>query len=230
MLLTPVEFTEKHFEDDVQIALVGMSNIGKSTLSRIIEEYANAHRTSIDAIIYERLGFNDNSKRRTKILADWLGTPDEDAYHSRKKEYLNHEETALQEQNVRKAKGNKILDTTGSIVYVNPSVLSDMQKHYIVVHLALTDTIRESLIDIFTQQPKPVIWSSYILENSCQKGKNCIDYYPELLEERESSYRALADISIPADFIAHPYQHNRLTFYHFYDAIHRTLEEKNKER
>jgi len=128
MLLSSADFDAKRAKGDLSIALIGMSNIGKSyTAHRIAKANGFAHY-DVDTLIQAKM---DNPSMAA--MAKWMGQPYADGYAHRAAEYLalETELTLAADQQ----SGNQILDTTGSVIHIDDSALKAIKNNYLIVYI-----------------------------------------------------------------------------------------------
>ena len=136
MKLTKAEFAERYAKGTLKIAFIGMSNIGKSyTALRLATRY-EFNLIEVDKIIWENLGHDS-----MEAFAQWQGHPYTHGYSEREKESI-----ALESQATRAAlntqEQNPMIDTTGSVIYVDQDVLKKLKQDYYVVYIeAMQDHI-----------------------------------------------------------------------------------------
>ena len=70
MQLSRLEFEDRYAKNDLRIALIGMSNIGKSFTGQRLAQSFNFNLLEVDKIIWENLG-----KGSMADFAAWQGQP-----------------------------------------------------------------------------------------------------------------------------------------------------------
>lgn len=192
MLLTRSQFNQKFKANQLRLAFVGMSNIGKSARSRGLAEEKRFEKASIDKKIAQKLGLKNEED-----IANWLGMPYDEGFLAKQKEYLNLENKLTLNAKIPENK-NFILDTTGSVIYLEPSVLAFLKKNFLIIHFKAPQAILAKMIEKFFSQPKPLVWGDKF--SVCKKEETTEDAlkkcYPKLLNFREKKYQQLADISL----------------------------------
>ena len=123
MLITRKEFDEKYQKGELKIAITGMSNIGKSYRSGQIAKKKEFHHACVDEAIAEKMGFEDETR-----VAHWLNYPYKEGFLERQSQYLE-QEGRITKQYSENATGNFLLDTTGSVIYVDPSIHDFLQEN-----------------------------------------------------------------------------------------------------
>ncbi|NNC37640.1 MAG: hypothetical protein HKO02_09305 [Hyphomonadaceae bacterium] len=196
MLLTQSEFDKRLKDNNLRIALIGMSNIGKSHWARRFKSRHGFHHYEVDDRIQESLSLSSIS-----LSAEWMGHPYQKGYQDRAAEYL-----ALEIELTQKADdqdGNLVLDTTGSIIYLPEETLAQLTDNYLIIYLAARPDDLERLISLFKSSPKPLIWGDhYHLVSGKSNEESMMSLYPSLLVMRDGMYRNLADIELEARYIS----------------------------
>ena len=196
MKLTKAEFAERYAKGALKIAFIGMSNIGKSyTALRLATRY-EFKLIEVDKIIWENLGHDS-----MEAFAQWQGHPYTQGYSERERESI-----ALESQATRAAlntqEQNPIIDTTGSVIYVDQDVLKKLKQDYYVVYIeAMQDHIERLKVQYF-KHPKPLIWAGHYKKiDGLSESESILQCYPKLLESRAKSYAKLADVTLPSTMI-----------------------------
>ncbi len=210
MKLSAKQFKLKAEDKDLKLAFVGMSNIGKSMTAKRFAKGFKFKLTEVDKLIWKRLGHDSMEE-----FADWQGHPYEEGYAER--EQLSVEmETHATAKAIDKAKGNVVLDTTGSVIYIDPAVRRRMKENFYVVHIKAEPSDLERLKWDYFDNPKPLIWGRYYRpKEGLSDRENIIDCYPQLLMSRAKEYAAMADTTVTSKFVLDP----DLTNEDLWDAI-----------
>ncbi len=193
MQLTREEFEEKYRNNSLKIAFIGMSNIGKTFRSKQLSKLKPFETVSVDDIIQEELGFTEMDE-----MSIWMGYPFRDRYQKAEKEYKEMENRISL---IPPPEGkNFILDTTGSIIYIEPDSLKKLKETYLIVGFTCPDFLINEMITSFFKQLKPVIWNDMYQKKDGEDEKEALRRcYPDLLEDRTRRYHELADISISGE-------------------------------
>ncbi len=192
MLLTKRQFDMRIKRGSLPLALIGMSNIGKSFRAGQLEKEKGFQRVSIDDEIGERLGVTG-----VDGLAHWMGFPFEKRYAAAEAGYLRHEAEAMGGLKISKGK-NLVVDTTGSVVYLPQEGLADFRERFLIVHLEVTESMIPEMTDRFFMHPKPVIWGGMFDRRPNESIEVALRRcYPGWLRFRLEKYKGLADLSIP---------------------------------
>lgn len=171
----------------MRIALVGMSNVGKSHWSKRFSEELGFHRLCCDDEIAKAV------LPEGQNLASWLGMPTSDTYKIREKTYLETEERVLNMFLNRAyfSQTHELIDTTGSVIYLPEPLLHRLRQTCVVVYLAVNASHLHEMTRTFLAHPKPLLWMNHVS-------------YPELLASREMLYQKLAHVTIPFETHRHP--------------------------
>lgn len=196
MQLSRAEFERRYAEGCLRIALIGMSNIGKSYTGMRLATTFDFELIEVDKLIREILG-HDNMDD----FAAWQGQPYSEGYVEREAESKALESTATQNALNYKA-GNAVLDTTGSVIYTDKSVQENLVKDWYIIYIQASDDAVDRLKARYFQHPKPLMWNGHFVRKPGQKARDAIlESYPKLLTSRSKDYAALADMTIGSDVI-----------------------------
>ena len=187
----------------MHLALVGMSNIGKSHWARRLAAEGGFAHVDCDALVEARLG--DELTRLgyagLRDVARWMGQPYEPRYPEASAKYVACEQAVMEESLERLwvAHGTPlVIDTTGSVVYVAPGVLAALRERTRVIYLEEPHGHVEALFVKYIAEPKPVIWGASFMPHAGEFPEESLRRcYRELLRERATRYRALAHVVIP---------------------------------
>ncbi len=190
MQLSAAEFKHRLATGEMRLALLGMSNIGKSYLSRILAE-DGFNRIDVDAQIQNALALPD-----MQSIAEWLGQPWESNYAEHSQTYLALE-TKLTLQSP--PCGNTVLDTTGSVIHIDEDAQAKLKQDWFLVYLKASAADVDMLVQRYFKHPKPTIWAdSFEQLGDKSTTQSLLACYPALLETRDRYYSGLADIILPA--------------------------------
>lgn len=176
----------------MKLTLIGMSNIGKTYWSKKMERIG-FRRFGCDDMIAEKLNVHD--------VSGWLGQPYDKRYKKNSAAYLHFEEEAIGEilSKLEKFKNGTrvIVDTTGSLIYLNKLILTKLKKYTKFVYLDLPRPVKKIMCQNYFRNPKPVIWGdSYQIDNGYSKKETLSLCYPKLLEYRLKKYRFYSDLTM----------------------------------
>ncbi len=189
----------------MQILLIGMSGIGKSHWSKNLTQ-RGFRVFDCDEEIARHLdtrltGEGDAIER----LAAWLGFPYQDGYAEREEEYLALENEVTKEAlhlvlEAEEHDEELVVDTTGSVIYVQTKLLAELREAMITVHLAAPESVQERMCREYLEYPRPILWRDHFSEEGAENSEQAIrNSYPKLLAAREQQYRKLADVTFEPD-------------------------------
>ena len=189
----------------VNLALIGMSGAGKSYWSKKMEE--KGYRWyNCDEMIAERLGPEFPGKGNTTLnLAKWMGQPFSEGYIKAEKLYLELEEAVVEHicDELEQATENEpvVVDTTGSLIYLQKKLLNRLRALTKMIHLRLPEEKHEQLFENFINDPKPVIWEGKFKSRKGETPQNALRRcYKDLLSFRNERYSLLADYVLDYSF------------------------------
>lgn len=206
MKLSKLQFEKLFEENKLVISLIGMSNIGKTFLSKKFEN-DGFWRVSCDDLIEKKLAL-DLEKLGYVGLADvalWMGQPSDEKFLSNQQKYLLMEREVMNDifakiKNINNQ--NIVIDTTGSVVHTGNSIRDKLKKKTLVVYIEATKDMDDQMFNNYIKKPKPVIFdklfSSKKYETYNQALERC---YKELLEYRKNLYCKRADVVISRKII-----------------------------
>lgn len=199
MQLSRAEFDTRYKAGNLRIALIGMSNIGKSYTAMRLATHFDMSLIEVDKLIWEELGQGSMDD-----FAAWQGHPYSDGYKDREARSITLETKATAKAIGTKLR-NPILDTTGSVIYTDKDVLTALKKDFYIVHIrASNDDIKRLKVQYF-KQPKPLIWAGHYRPiDGKSQDESILDCYPNLLAARAKSYNQLADHTLESRFILNP--------------------------
>jgi shikimate kinase len=196
MKLSRADFEKRYAENRLKIALVGMSNIGKSYTGMRLATAFDFDLIEVDTLIREQLG-----QGSMEDFAAWQGQPYSDGYSEREKQSIALESEATKRA-LKHEGGNAVLDTTGSVIYTDDDVRASLTEDWFVVYISASGHAIERLKVQYFKQPKPLIWNNfYQCKKSQTQDEAILESYPKLLAARAKAYASLADIAIGSDVI-----------------------------
>jgi len=199
--LSSRQFLDAYKMNELDIAFVGMSNIGKSfTASRMTKAF-NFRLIEIDTMIREHMGHES-----MKEFAKWQGHPFTPDYKEREDLSIQMETFATQQAvDMGKDRGNTILDTTGSVIYIDSAVRRHLRENFYVVHIKAEPSDLDRLTGEYFDNPKPLVWRHHYRPVPGLSGRENIRLcYPELLMSRARDYIAMADQTVTSGFVLNP--------------------------
>lgn len=199
--LNKYSFAEKLKANKLNLSLIGMSNIGKTSWSKKLADL-NFQTINCDDLIENKLKkqLERAGLKSLTGVAKWLGHPYEKTFTQREHQYIKHESIIMDEilEKNQRVNKNTVIDTTGSVIYCHENVISKLKKNSLVVYIQATKQMEDDMYENFLKNPKPIVWQSIYKsrkgETMEQTLKRC---YKELLDYRRKLYENLADITIP---------------------------------
>ena len=190
----------------MQFTLIGMSGVGKSHWSKKVEALGYL-RYSCDELIAERLGAELGKKgKATLTLAKWMGQPYSKGYQDAEALYLELESNVITQICDDLEHGSKkdkpvVVDTTGSLIYLEETLLKRLRKLTRTVLLNVPVDKHEELFATYLQDPKPVIWNGKYLPSEGEiPQKSLSRCYRELLSFRNKRYALMSDFQLDYSF------------------------------
>lgn len=120
----------------------------------------------------------------------------------------------------QKGRERLIIDTTGSVIYLEEKIMGALRELSIMVLLDAPDNLQQELYRKYLLNPKPVIWGDayqpLLDENPKDALARC---YPLLLKNRSAMYRSHAQVVLNYDKIRLP----EFTGQKFLEEIERIL-------
>jgi adenylate kinase family enzyme len=199
---SPTLFKKKAFK----FYLIGMSGAGKSHWSKKMESLG-FQIYSCDDLIAERLGQKLEEKGKSTInLAKWMGQPFSEGYPEAEAFYLELEGAVISQicdelENSSQKDKQVVVDTTGSLIYLENKLLNRLRNLTLTVQLKLPEEKHEKLFETYLLDPKPVIWGEVYLPREGESPQNTLGRcYRELLSFRNERYGLLADCVLDYSF------------------------------
>ena len=178
-----------------KLALIGMSNIGKSWLAAKLSDALGVPTVEVDHYIRRELG-----QSTMDDFAHWLGHPNTEGYAEREAKSLALEDTATLAALDDLPEGG-ILDTTGSVIYCERAS-KRLREETEIVYLRASDAQVQTLERLYFQHPKPLNWNGFFDQREGELfGDAVARCYPALLAARHEAYSALAHRTVPAEAI-----------------------------
>ena len=190
----------------MQLTLIGMSGVGKSHWSKKMESLGY-RRYSCDELIAERLGtVLGNKGKATLNLAKWMGEPYTKGYQETEALYLELESAVIghicdeMEHGIQKDR-LVVVDTTGSLVYLEEVLIKRLRKLTRTVFLNIPDDKHEELFETYLKDPKPVIWNGKYIPTKGEVPQMALRRcYRELLYFRNKHYALMSDFQLDYTF------------------------------
>ncbi len=187
----------------MQIALIGMSGTGKSYWSRHLARIGFTCYSCDDDIgrhLVREQGLADGA---IEAVGRWMGFPYEPGFRERESRYLELEARVLTRflDAIENPPGQPlppgVIDTTGSVIYLEGGLLDRLRRQAVVVYLAAPPEKRQALLEGYRACPRPVIWQGRFRRAPGEKTTEALARgYMELVDARDRRYRRLAHIAI----------------------------------
>lgn len=202
--LTFHNFQRKREQGSIALSLVGMSNVGKSYWSNRLHEESGFLTYGCDDEIEVQL---ENELRVQGYgggiadVAHWMGQPYDPQFPAAQARYLELEADVTRQALDSLESGDKnrnfVLDTTGSVVHLDPSLRRSVKGQTTVVYLEATPEMQEEMFRRYMEHPKPVVWGDIYKSNENEdRLKSLSRLYPILLAHRSTLYDQMADVTI----------------------------------
>lgn len=180
------------------IGLIGMAGIGKSHWAARLAD-AGFQALHCDDLIAERLRTGYHASTVTVYdIGRWMGFPYDTHYAERERIYLACEHAVMAEIAERiVTEENIVIDTTGSIVYLDAMLLERIKRRTTMVYLADDADLRVRLLEDYLARPRPIIWNGMYRPRSDETPAATLTRcYPQLVRARAALYRQISDIVI----------------------------------
>ncbi len=195
MIIKQKDFEEMLKGSELSLAFVAMSNAGKTYRSKVLQEEAGFFHYSVDDEIQKELNIKSMEE-----ISEWLSFPDLPSYKEREAKYLELENRFTKVEPAIVKGVNFILDTTGSVIYLEEETLKYLQENFLIVNMEISENVMSELLERFFANPKPLIWQDSFEQLPGESRSEALQRcYPKLLKARLKAYRELADVTIPAD-------------------------------
>lgn len=187
----------------MRISLIGMAGSGKSYWSQRIAAHGFT-RFCCDELIQEKLSSElSRVEGRQVTMGEWMGFPFQAGYEDREARYLTLEKETMAgiiaylEGHLERPEENIVVDTTGSVIYIENENLEKLRLYTTVVYLAITSEVREELLRAYISEPHPMLWKGLFHRVPQETNREAlVRCYPMLVNERERKYEQLAEVTI----------------------------------
>jgi shikimate kinase len=180
----------------VIFGFVGMSGVGKSFWAKRLEPLG-FRRFDCDGEIAKHLSelvTPAPGEEPVHALGRWMGMPWSEGYREREAQYLALEARVTREA-LDTASGRAIIDTTGSVIYLDQPFLDELRAETRIVYLRTPDARREAMLKRYLEEPKPVVWGRSFAPKPGESPEQALPRcYAELLAFRDARYTALAHV------------------------------------
>lgn len=205
------------------LVLVGMSGVGKSFWADRLATQAGYVRHDCDGEIGERLGELVEvapNELPVNALGRWMGMPWSSGYAEREARYLALEAEVTTEavdaststmpmtptsattaptstSTPTSTTSRHVIDTTGSVIYLDDTLLARLRQIGRVVYLRTPDARRDAMLKRYLEEPKPVVWGDAFRARDRELPEDALPRcYAELLTWRDTRYAALAHVTL----------------------------------
>jgi shikimate kinase len=195
-------FLDRFIKQYPKITLIGMSGLGKSHWSKVLERYGYTRFCCDDVITDRLLGPNNKYNEQVEDIGEWMGFPYEPGYKNREKAYLSLETDILREFIARLDNSGHaekiVIDTTGSAPYAGDEVMERLGELSCIIYLAASKEYYSEMLEQYIMRPRPVLWSDKFEQRPFESIKDGMKRsYEELLQYRDLLYRKWAHYTIP---------------------------------
>lgn len=135
-----------------------------------------------------------------------MGQPFSEGYPEAEAFYLELEGAVISQicdelENSSQKDKQVVVDTTGSLIYLENKLLKRLRNLTLTVQLKLPEEKHEKLFEAYLLDPKPVIWGEVYLPREGESPQNTLGRcYRELLSFRNERYGLLADCVLDYSF------------------------------
>jgi shikimate kinase len=185
----------------MNLSLIGMSGSGKSHWSNVLAELGFV-RFCCDELIADKLAPELIRSDGTALdLGEWMGFPYEPRYKERESRYLACEIEVIREilsyLSASDLGQKVVVDTTGSVIYTGKDMLERLKSASTVVHLATPPEVKERMLRVYLDQPRPVLWRDMFSKKHGETNEEALARcYPQLLFSRQRLYEQYAEVTI----------------------------------
>lgn len=185
-----------------RICLVGMSGVGKSFWAKRLAQRAGFVRHDCDSEIGARLASLvavAAGEEPVHALGRWMGMPWSAGYAEREARYLALEAEVTREAIDASVSDDRahVIDATGSVIYLEGTLLDRLRAEHRVIHLRAPAHRREAMLARYLAEPKPVVWGDAFRARPAERPEDALPRcYAELLAWRDARYEALAHVTL----------------------------------
>ena len=190
----------------MQLTFIGMSGCGKSHWSKALVPQG-FKRFSCDELIAGKLSACLRNQDGIELeLGEWMGFPFHPGYQDREKRYLEVEEEVVGDL-VRDFESGRldrsmdiVVDSTGSLIYLNSKLLERLKKHTAFVYFHAPPSLWEEMILLYSANPRPVLWHGMYNSGPNETNKQSLSRcYKDLIVSRDRVYSRYADVIVSAE-------------------------------
>lgn len=159
----------------------------------------------LDPLIQLESGSQAVSYADTKVgnLAKWMGFPDDERYQQNSQIYLDCETRVTSEclQKCLASDKDCVIDTTGSVIYIDAEVLETLRASTTIVFLETSEEKLQEMFEEFKHNPKPIIWNNYYQPRPDETEEEALERcYKALLHSRIEAYTDLCHVAVDYDW------------------------------
>jgi len=198
--MQPQQLTQTEYESHIagstfRLAFIGMSNVGKSYRSKVLQNECGFMGYHVDEEIQKALGFDT-----IDAISHWLGYPNTPDYPAHEAQYLAQEARCTKVDFLDTKGKNLVFDTTGSVMYLDQEILEWLKENSLLVHLDTGESALGAMVEKFFEEPKPLVWNGFFEQQQGEGEHEALSRcYPKLLHDRLARYRGLAHVNIPGE-------------------------------
>ncbi len=186
----------------MNVALIGMSGMGKSHHSAALAARGFVHH-DIDAEIAAHVPDLVEAlpgERPVETVGRWMGMPWMPGRAEREGQYLALEAKITRAAIEAAEEGDHVIDTTGSVIYLEDALLDRLRERARVVYLRAPQDRVDAMLARYLREPKPVVWGAVWAPRQGESNDAALRrLYPQLLAWRATRYEALAHLSLAAE-------------------------------
>ena len=185
----------------MKIGFVGMSGVGKTHWATQFASAGFLCQHCDDSIASRLQNNTDLPMKNIYDLGAWMGFPYEEGFAAKEQQYLTMEGQILSEMAEAiydlPFDRNVVIDTTGSAIYLDETILRKLKKSVLLVYLALTPEVHNQMLQEYMKRPRPLIWNNLFHKLPGETNESALQRsYPVLITHREKLYDAYSDIRI----------------------------------
>jgi shikimate kinase len=143
-------------------------------------------------------------------VGGWMGLPDQPGFRQREALYLAHETDILRTVIERApawaaAKADCVIDTGGSIIYADPTLVQGLRQCSTVIYFRIPNTLHQQMLDAYLAHPRPVVWNGLFEQAPSENRADAFRRsYMQLLRQREQLYELYSDLTLEYDYYRQP--------------------------
>jgi shikimate kinase len=129
-----------------------------------------------------------------------MGFPYEPHYQECESQYLAYEKEVMSEileyfENTPEEK--IVVDTTGSVIYIEEEILGRLQRYTTIVYLATPPEVQGQLLNAYISNPHPMLWRDTFSKDTNETNKEALARcYQRLFFARKLLYERYAGVTI----------------------------------